>query len=130
MQKVQFPKCDCKHQLSSYFASRYTMYSGAHQILWTREHITLYIIPILRAKFKHGIQCHYVYNWLHHSFAQQDTLNGLLSIILCESSTASILDQVKGKLLEQSNGVMLLVNRLQLFLLCAINFISIASLQT
>ena len=23
------------------------------------------------AKFKHGVQCYYVYNWLHHSYVQQ-----------------------------------------------------------
>ena len=24
-----------------------------------------------RAKFKYGVQCCYVYSWLHHSYAQQ-----------------------------------------------------------
>ena len=28
-------------------------------------------LPVLWAKFKHGIQCYYVYNWLHHSYVQQ-----------------------------------------------------------
>ena len=33
--------------------------------------VQLRALPILRAKFKHGVQCYYVYNWLHHSYMQQ-----------------------------------------------------------
>ena len=59
---------------------------GTHQILQTRERVMV--------KFKHGIQCYYVYNWLTSFFratGMYTEWTAILFIVLCESSAALII---------------------------------------
>ena len=43
-----------------------------------QESVYVLTLPILGAKFKHGIQCYHVYNWFKLDMRNRDTPIGLL----------------------------------------------------
>ena len=65
--------CGCTPDLVKLFCKRYSRqeliesYGQGSMYMYT---VTPYTTNT-RAKFKHGVQCYYVYSWLHHSYAQQ-----------------------------------------------------------
>ena len=112
--------------------SRMLVVSEAHRILWTRECVTPYTTNTT-GKFKHGVRCCYVYNWLCHSYAQQGYTEWAVTPLSCVE-VAKLLrfedHRVEGKAWN-SNFVWLATILLSLCYYSSVvplNFISIASL--